>query len=664
MKAKLADMDQFIDRKKAELAQKLCEKKDEAIKKIDEKIEKMKAEMSGLVSKLGNLLLEAALKFFKWALKKAGYNTSQLMNIIDKGKAVIKKIVGDPIGFLGNIIDAVKLGIDNFKNNIKKHLVGGLINWLTGAMGDVGIQLPTKFDLKGILSIVLQILGLTWANIRTKLVKRLGEKVVSMVEKSVDIVKKIITEGPMALWEMLKAKAAEIKAQVMEGIRNWAIVELVKQGIIKLISFLNPVGAIVQAILAIYNTIMFFVENWDRIVTFVKTVFNSIVDIAMGKISAAAAAVERALAMTIPIILNFLARLLGLSGIGKTIKNIIQKIRKPIDKVLNKAINFIVKKAKSLFKKGKAKAKAVVKKGIEKAKKFIFPKLSFKAKDKTHTLLMEKKGKRGRLVIQASPGTPVQEYVWKFKERINKVADATKKTKAENEYDKAKKLAKVSDSSLNKVFNPKKAGATAAEKTVIANSKKLLTSIKKLWGYVGVPNDLLKGEAEVGPYKSLSGAPNMTPHHMPQNGILKRLKTWLIAYMSRPPVKGFREHMSNRLAGLGVKWTAVMNYKFSDGITFQMERKRHGQTRTYGQLPADLDIPQGKWSVQGKQAGDERITRFVNIAKTELQKDKRDVKAIYAGKKGLPEVKDQSKVNSGLNKVSSDNTGHWGSFLG
>ncbi|NOZ26255.1 MAG: DUF4157 domain-containing protein, partial [Nitrospirae bacterium] len=350
MKSKLDEMDKFIDRKKDELARKLCSKKEEAIKKIDEKIEKMKEEMSGALAKLGNLLLEAALKFFKWALKKAGYSADRLMSIINKGKAVVKKIVGDPVGFIGNIINAVKSGINNFVKNIKKHLVGGLINWLTGAMGDIGIQLPPKFDLKGIISIVLQVLGLTWNAIRTKLVKRLGEKVVSAAEKTFEFVKIIVTRGPMALWEMIKEKAAEIKQQVMEGIRNWAVVELVKQGVIKLLSFLNPAGAIVQAILAIYNTIMFFVENWNRIVQFVKTVFDSIADIAMGKISAAAAAVERAMAMTVPIILNFLARLLNLSGIGKAVKKIIMKIRKPVDKIVDKAVNFIAKKVKGLIR--------------------------------------------------------------------------------------------------------------------------------------------------------------------------------------------------------------------------------------------------------------------------------------------------------------------------
>ena len=357
MKGKLDALDKKINDKEKELKKKLEAKREAAIKAIEEKIEKMKEEMSGLISKLGNLLLNAMVKFFKWALKKAGYASDQLMGILNKGKAVIKKIVTDPIGFIKNIVTAVKNGIGMFQKNIKKHLIGGLISWLTGAMADVPITLPTKFDLRGILSLVLQILGLTWDRIRKKLVKRLGEKVVKIAETSVAIIKKLITEGPMSLWEMIKAKAAKIKQQVMSGIRNWIIVQVVKQGIIKLLSFLNPAGAIVQAILAIYNTIMFFVENWDRMVQFVKTVFGSIADIAVGKLSAAAQAVERVLAMTIPIILNFMARLLGLSGIGKTITRIIAKIRKPIDKVVNKVIDSVAKLAKKLAGKGKGKKK-------------------------------------------------------------------------------------------------------------------------------------------------------------------------------------------------------------------------------------------------------------------------------------------------------------------
>lgn len=402
IKGKLDALDQEINNKEQELKKKLEEKREAAIKAIEEKIEKMKEEMSGLVSKLGNLLLNAMVKFFKWALKKAGYASDKLMGIINKGKSVIKKIVTDPVGFIKNIISAVKNGIGLFSKNIKKHLVGGLVSWLTGAMADVPIQLPAQFDLKGILSLVLQILGLTWNNIRTKLVKKLGERVMGVVETSVDIVKRLISEGPMALWKMIKEKAAEIKTQVMEGIRNWVITNVIKQGIIKLLSFLNPAGAIVQAILAIYNTVMFFVENWQRIVDFVKSVFDSIGNIAMGRLSAASAYIERVLGMTIPIIMNFLSRLLGLSGIGKAVSNVIKKIRRPIDKIINKIIDKIEAMAKKLFKKSKSVAKKV------KDKVFAWLKIRKVFTDpagQRHSLSFQGSTPAAKLMVKSSPKT-------------------------------------------------------------------------------------------------------------------------------------------------------------------------------------------------------------------------------------------------------------------
>jgi hypothetical protein len=200
----------------------------------------------------------------------------------------------------------------------------------------------------------------------------------------------------------------------MDGIRNWLITQVVKQAIIKLLSFLNPAGAIVQAILAIYNTIMFFVENWQRIVDFVASVFNSIGDIAAGKISAAAAKVEQAMAMTIPIILNFLARLLGLSGLGKAVSNIIKKIRKPIDKIVNKVIDKIVGFAKKLLKKGKAGAKALKEKGLA-AITWWKQRKRFKTKAGTsHTLFFKGKGKSASFMI-ASTEQSIASYLSKLK---------------------------------------------------------------------------------------------------------------------------------------------------------------------------------------------------------------------------------------------------------
>ena len=96
----------------------------------------------------------------------------------------IDKIISDPIGFLTNLVSGVKQGLKNFIANIGTHLQKGLMGWLFGTLAEAGIQMPESFDLKGILSLVLQVLGLTYTNIRKRAVGILGEKTVSMLEKA------------------------------------------------------------------------------------------------------------------------------------------------------------------------------------------------------------------------------------------------------------------------------------------------------------------------------------------------------------------------------------------------------------------------------------------------------------------------------------------------
>jgi hypothetical protein len=533
VKGKLDALGKQVADKEQELQKKLEAKREAAIKAIEEKIEKMKEEMSGLLAKLGNLILNAMIKLFKWALKKAGFASDQLMAILDKGKAVIKKVVTDPIGFIKNIIKAVKDGVGLFVTNIKQHLIAGMVAWLTGAMADVPITLPEKWDLKGILSLVLQIMGLTWERIRAKLVKRLGEKVVRAAEGTITIVKVLITQGPMGLWEMLKEKATEIQQQVMDGIRNWVITQLVKQAVIKLLSFFNPAGAIIQAILAIYNTIMFFVENMDRIIQFVKTVFSSIADIAMGKLSAAAQAVERSLAMAIPIILNFLSRLIGLSGIGKAVTGIIAKVRKPIDKVVDKVVDQVAKVALKVGGKvskaagvAKDKAKAVA----LKLAAFVFPKKTFTAGNESHKLYFDGELPNAKAIVASSPKTllalckvlearpensgkksqiakvearektlsALQQEVWAVRSKIKKDGDLASKEDHDKEKALSKKIKTAIDeiSQLLAVLMVSEAFGTQSDPILLDWPKPYSKQYKPLWfgpkSKNRIPQDLLK----------------------------------------------------------------------------------------------------------------------------------------------------------------------------
>ncbi len=87
-----------------------------------------------------------------------------------------------------------------------------------GALAEAGIEIPPeKFDLKGIIGLLLSLLGLTWTSIRTRIVNVVGDKAMNAIEKGVDFVKVIITEGIPGLWKFVAQKVSDLKEQVMGG---------------------------------------------------------------------------------------------------------------------------------------------------------------------------------------------------------------------------------------------------------------------------------------------------------------------------------------------------------------------------------------------------------------------------------------------------------------
>ena len=193
MSAKLDDLDKFVAKKEEDLQNKLKDKQTAAIKAIDEKIEKMKEAMAGALAKLGKLLLWAAKKFFTWALEKFGFSLGDIENIINKGAAVLKAIFTKPIQFVKTLMNAAITGFQNFGKNFLKHLKDALFEWLTGSLQ--GITLPSTWDFKGIVSVGLQMIGISYANIRSVMVEVMGETVVAGLEKTFALVKTLITEA-------------------------------------------------------------------------------------------------------------------------------------------------------------------------------------------------------------------------------------------------------------------------------------------------------------------------------------------------------------------------------------------------------------------------------------------------------------------------------------
>ncbi len=335
---KFDSLEQSVNDKQGQLIDSLAQKYVDNLNKVDARIEQMKAANRGLVDK--------AMDAVKGVVKTIIKLKDMLLGVLARAAAVIGKIIKNPIGFLGNLVDGVKLGLKNFIANIGTHLKKGLMGWLFGALEGAGITLPQTFDLKGILSLVLQVLGLTYANIRARAVNILGEPMVRRLEQVAEIFKVLVTEGPAGLWRFIKEKVGDIKSMVLDGIMNFVRDRIIVAGITWIVSLLNPASAFIKACKAIYDIVMFFVNRGRQIMALVNAVLDSVAAIANGAIAGAAAAVESALAKAIPVAISFLASLLGLGGISQKIRSIIEKIQAPI----NRAIDWVITKAVSLVK--------------------------------------------------------------------------------------------------------------------------------------------------------------------------------------------------------------------------------------------------------------------------------------------------------------------------
>ena len=295
-------------------------------------------------------------RFFSWA----GAQVMQLLQIIfevvapgampfiRRAGGAFRSIVRNPIGFVRNLVRAGQAGLRAFATNFLTHLRTSLIGWLTGAMSGAGVYVPQAFTVREILKFILSVLGLTWQNIRTKLVRVVGERAVSAMESGFELVRTLVTEGPAAAWQKIVEGIQNLRELVIEQIMSFVQSRIVQAAITRLVSMLSPAGAFIQAIIATYNTIMFFVERMRTIMQVAMSFVNSIAAIAAGRIQAAAARVERTMAGMLTLVISFLARIAGLGRVADAVTNIINRVREPIDRALDRIVAWIVAQARRL----------------------------------------------------------------------------------------------------------------------------------------------------------------------------------------------------------------------------------------------------------------------------------------------------------------------------
>ncbi|MFL6227741.1 MAG: DUF4157 domain-containing protein [Pyrinomonadaceae bacterium] len=269
-----------------------------------------------------------------------------VMPYIRRAAGALRTIIRNPIGFVGNLVRAGVQGFRQFAGNFLNHLRASLVSWLTGTLSGAGVYIPQSFSLMEIVKFILSVLGLTWQNIRAKLVRVIGETTVRVLETGFDLVVTLVTQGPAAAWQKILEGISNLREMVIEQIMSFVRERVVQAAITRLLTSLNPAGAFIQAIIATYNTVMFFVERMRQIGQVVAAYIDSISAIAAGNIGSAANRVETTMAGLLTLVISFLARIAGLGRVSDAVVNIINRVRAPIDRALDRVVEWIVNMAR------------------------------------------------------------------------------------------------------------------------------------------------------------------------------------------------------------------------------------------------------------------------------------------------------------------------------
>lgn len=277
-------------------------------------------------------------------LRLMNFPTELLQHVISNAMQAIDDIRRDPVGFLRNVMLALKLGFSNFFDHIGGYLLDGLVAWLFRGLGQLGIHLPTDFSLKSIIGLVLDVLGLSIEHLWTKLGEHVGQDKVQLIRGAIDtiggawqFISNVQREGLPAIWRYVESKLSDLWQMLLDAALSWIERVVVQQAVAKLLSFLDPTGimAVINSAIAIFNAIQSAVEYLRDLLEVLDRYVSTLAAIAAGNVVPGAQMLEQGLASIIPIAIGFLANQVGLGNIPEKIVEIIGGLRHLVDEALD-----------------------------------------------------------------------------------------------------------------------------------------------------------------------------------------------------------------------------------------------------------------------------------------------------------------------------------------
>lgn len=325
------------------------------VEEVHAEVEQLREEAKGLIGRIADAIAEflddPIRAIINGLLRLLGIPPPVFWSVVEKIRQAISDIADDPVGFVGNLVAALKQGFEGFFERFEEHVIAGFWEWLFSGLGSVGVQLPSDYTPRSLITFALQLMGITWPRIREILVRHVGEENVALVEQAWELVSTLIEQGPEGIFNMLRERLdpGRILQEILEAAVEFMVEALIRQVAIRVIALFNPVGAIIQAIELIYKVLKWIFQNAARIFRLIEAVVNTIADIIAGNIGAVAAAVEGALASLVPIVIDFLAGLLGLGDLPDEIAGVIRRLQDFVLGIVDRIIGWLVGRARALL---------------------------------------------------------------------------------------------------------------------------------------------------------------------------------------------------------------------------------------------------------------------------------------------------------------------------
>lgn len=446
-KEKFAELERSVESKEGAVVDVVTEKFSAALDDLNARFEKAKIENMSW--------LDRAIAAVKAVINTIIELKNAIKAIAKKAAAYAERIIDDPITFFGNLSDSVGQGFKNFKANIDKHLLKGVLEWLTGSMSGTDIVMPKELNFEGITSLVLQILGFTIKKVKNLIIDIIGKERFEFIEKGVDEtlaagnkilnVFKILNEkGVAGLWEFIIDEFKDLKDMLIDTVKNFVVETITKKAIEILLSLLIPGAGFIRAAQLLIRFVITLFQKAAQIVKIIDGIIDTFGDILNNNLAAATEKVEAVFGRFISLAISFLAAVLGIDGlVGKVQKFIQQKIKPRIDTILNGialkvkqvvtkiGLTKVIDKSMNAVEKGKTWVEEKKQKAVEKGKstlgklaEWLGIKKAYKSKDgNVHTLSFEEANKKP-VMMRASVKTTFDDYIDNIR---NKVPDYNSK---------------------------------------------------------------------------------------------------------------------------------------------------------------------------------------------------------------------------------------------